>query len=150
MTRAAAIENHRESTFTPLQTRMPGSGAATGGVRLLLRAEGLALLIAATVAYAHAGISWGHFAALFLAPDLSFAAYLLGPKFGAAAYNLVHSTLAPLALGGMGFALGARQVEAVALIGLAHIGFDRALGYGLKYSAGFGETHLGRLSRTQE
>jgi hypothetical protein len=33
----------------------------------------------------------------------------------------------------------------VALIWLAHIGFDRALGYGLKYKAGFGFTHLGRI-----
>jgi hypothetical protein len=122
-------------------------GAAEGGVRTLLRAEGLALLIAATAAYAHAGFSWGLFAALFLAPDVSFAAYRLGPKWGAAAYNLVHGAIAPLALGGAGLAFGAPVVEAIALIGLAHIGLDRALGYGLKYSAGFGETHLGRLGR---
>jgi hypothetical protein len=104
----------------------------------------LALAAAATAAYAHAGFSWGLFAALFLAPDLSFAAYWLGPKWGAAAYNLVHSTIAPLALGGLGLALGAALFQAIALIALAHIGFDRALGYGLKYSAGFGATHLGR------
>ena len=36
---------------------------------------------------------------------------------------------------------------AVALIWLAHIGIDRALGYGLKYEAGFGFTHLGRIGR---
>lgn len=33
----------------------------------------------------------------------------------------------------------------LALIWTAHIGFDRALGYGLKYATAFGETHLGRL-----
>jgi hypothetical protein len=33
----------------------------------------------------------------------------------------------------------------VALIWLAHIGLDRALGYGLKYGSGFRDTHLGRL-----
>ena len=33
------------------------------------------------------------------------------------------------------------------MIWLAHIGFDRALGYGLKYSAGFGFTHLGRIGK---
>jgi hypothetical protein len=38
-------------------------------------------------------------------------------------------------------------VLAAALIWLAHIGFDRALGYGLKYSAGFSFTHLGRIGR---
>lgn len=128
----------------PSRTETPAIGAAAGGVRALLRAEGLALAAAATAAYAHAGFSWGLFAALFLAPDLSFAAYWLGSKWGAAAYNLVHSTIAPLALGVVAFALGAPLLQAIALIALAHIGFDRALGYGLKYSAGFGATHLGR------
>jgi hypothetical protein len=132
------------SAARPPRTETPAIGAAAGGVRALLRAEGLALAAAATAAYAHAGFSWGLFAALFLAPDLSFAAYWLGSKWGAAAYNLVHSTIAPLALGVVAFALGAPLFQAIALIALAHIGFDRALGYGLKYSAGFGATHLGR------
>ena len=38
------------------------------------------------------------FAALFLAPDLSFAGYLAGPRVGAAAYDTMHSTVAPLRL----------------------------------------------------
>lgn len=33
----------------------------------------------------------------------------------------------------------------IALIWFAHIGFDRALGYGLKYPLGFRVTHLGVL-----
>jgi hypothetical protein len=33
----------------------------------------------------------------------------------------------------------------IAIIWLAHIGMDRVVGYGLKYSAGFGFTHLGRV-----
>lgn len=37
---------------------------------------------------------------------------------------------------------------AAGLIWSAHIGFDRALGYGLKYASGFGATHLGRIGRT--
>jgi len=32
----------------------------------------------------------------------------------------------------------------------AHIGFDRALGYGLKYSKGFGYTHLGRIGNAKK
>ena len=35
----------------------------------------------------------------------------------------------------------------IAMIWLAHIGVDRALGYGLKYSEGFGFTHLGRIGK---
>ena len=33
------------------------------------------------------------------------------------------------------------------LIWLVHIGLDRALGYGLKYAAGFAFTHLGRIGK---
>ena len=36
---------------------------------------------------------------------------------------------------------------ALALIWLAHIGFDRLLGYGLKSTEGFGFTHLGRIGK---
>jgi hypothetical protein len=121
--------------------------AVTGGVRWVLRIEGLALLAAATAAYAHQGFGWGWFVLFFLAPDLTFAAYLLGPRWGAAAYNAAHSTVAPLLLGGAALAVGSAPLLMAALIGLAHTGFDRAVGYGLKYASGFGDTHLGQKGR---
>ncbi len=43
--------------------------------------------------------------------------------------------------------LHARLPLAIALIWINHIGVDRLLGYGLKYSEGFGVTHLGRLGK---
>jgi hypothetical protein len=36
---------------------------------------------------------------------------------------------------------------AIALIWAAHIGFDRLLGYGLKYPTAFTDTHLGKIGR---
>jgi hypothetical protein len=123
------------------------TGCVTGGVRTLLRLEGLAVLIVAVFLYWRAGFSWTEFAALFLAPDLSFIAYLFGPRVGAAAYNTAHSTNGALGLALAALALNQPMVIAVALIWLAHIGFDRALGYGLKYGKGFGFTHLGRIGR---
>ena len=66
--------------------------------------KGLPLFAAAAGAYAHYGFGWGLFAALFLAPDLTFLAYLGGPKVGAAAYNALHTTIFPLALTALGFA----------------------------------------------
>ena len=122
------------------------SGAVTGGVRTLLRLEGLTLLAAMTLLYWLSGGSWWLYALLFLAPDLSFAGYLAGPRLGAAVYNAAHSYLAPMMLVAAGLALGSSLVLA-AMIWLAHIGFDRALGYGLKYSVGFGFTHLGRIGK---
>jgi hypothetical protein len=121
------------------------TGTATGGLRTLLRLEGLTLFVGMTLLYAIWGGSWWAYAILFLAPDLSFAAYLAGPKAGAIVYNAAHSYLAPMALMTSGFGLDSPLVLSIAMIWLAHIGIDRALGYGLKYFAGFGFTHLGRI-----
>jgi hypothetical protein len=123
------------------------AGAVTGGVRTLLRLEGLALLLGMTLLYAVWGGSWWIYALLFLAPDLSFTAYLAGPRCGAIGYNAAHSYMAPMTLMVLGFGMASPLTLSVAMIWLAHIGFDRALGYGLKYSAGFGFTHLGRIGK---
>lgn len=123
------------------------TGAATGGVRLLLRLEGVVLFAGMTLLYGLWDGSWWVYAILFLAPDLSFAAYLAGPKAGAIVYNAAHSYLAPVALMTIGLALAAPLTLSLAMIWLAHIGIDRALGYGLKYQAGFAFTHLGRIGK---
>jgi uncharacterized membrane protein len=122
-------------------------GAVTGGVRTLLRLEGLALFAVMVALYVLWGGKWWVFAVLFLGPDLSFAAYLAGGRIGAPVYNAAHSTLAPVALMTFGFLFGDPRTPLIAMIWLAHIGFDRALGYGLKYRSGFAFTHLGRIGR---
>jgi uncharacterized protein DUF4260 len=122
-------------------------GFVTGNVRLLLRLEGLAAFAAAVAFYAQAGFSWPAFVLFFLVPDLAMLAYLAGPHSGAIAYNLVHTYVLAVALTLAGFFAGAPAVAAGGLIWIAHIGFDRALGYGLKYSSAFGDTHLGRIGR---
>jgi hypothetical protein len=126
------------------------AGAATGGVKVLLRLEGLTLFAAMVVLYEAWGGSWWVFAVLFLAPDLSFIAYLADSRTGAIIYNAAHSHLAPVALMTAGFALGEPLILSLAMIWLSHIGLDRALGYGLKYQAGFGSTHLGRIGRGKD
>lgn len=133
-----------------MDERAVDAGAVTGGVRILLRLEGLALFAAMTALYAIWGGSWWVYALLFLMPDLSFLAYLSDARFGALVYNAAHSYMAPVALMTLGFALAAPLTLSIALIWLAHIGIDRALGYGLKYSAGFGFTHLGRIGRQKD
>ena len=126
------------------------TGAASGGVRTLLRLEGLALFLGMTLLYGVWDGSWWVYAILFLAPDLSFAGYLAGPKAGAVIYNAAHSYMAPVALMTTGFASAEPLVLSLALIWLAHIGIDRAFGYGLKYAAGFAFTHLGRIGKGAE
>jgi hypothetical protein len=114
-------------------------------VRLTLRIEGFAAFAAALALYSRGGFSWPAFAALFLAPDLAMLAYLAGPRWGAVGYNLAHTYALPLALALAGFVAGSWFAAACGLIWIAHIGLDRALGYGLKYPTAFGDTHLGRV-----
>jgi hypothetical protein len=121
------------------------TGAVTGAVRILLRLEGLALLASMVLVYALWGGSWWAFVLLLLLPDISLAAYLAGPGTGAIVYNAAHTTVLPAALAALGLALSQPLMVSLAIIWLAHIGMDRAVGYGLKYEAGFGFTHLGRI-----
>jgi hypothetical protein len=123
------------------------SGEVRGGVRIVLRVEGLCVLAVALFLYARHGLGWGTFALFFLAPDLSFLGYLAGPRVGALCYNAAHSYIGAIACFALGAMLPSEALVAASLIWCAHVGFDRALGYGLKYANGFGYTHLGRIGR---
>lgn len=124
------------------------SGAATGAVAIALRLEGALEFALALLAYRSLGGSWWMFAALFLVPDLSMIGYLANRTLGAVLYNIGHSYLSPAALAVAGYGLNAPWLHGPALIWAAHIGFDRMLGYGLKYRAAFGATHLGSRGRS--
>ena len=125
----------------PFNTARPGVTA--GAPNTLLRLEGVAVMLGAGFGYQLIHGGWPMFALLFLVPDLSMLGYFAGKRIGAIAYNTGHSYLGPAALAAVGFAPHMPILHALALIWAAHIGFDRALGYGLKYAAGFGVTHLG-------
>ena len=74
-------------------------------------------------------------------------AYLAGPRAGAIAYNAVHTYIGPGLLAALAWVTHASWFASLALIWIAHIGIDRALGYGLKYATAFSDTHLGRIGR---
>ena len=116
---------------------------AQGGVRVVLQLEGLTVMAVAVTAFASLHASWWLFAALFLAPDIAFLGYLANPRVGAIAYNTLHSYIGPLILGVAAYFGQAPSLIPYILIWVAHLGFDRALGYGLKYASAFGDTHLG-------
>jgi hypothetical protein len=123
------------------------TGTVTGSVLALLRLEGLAVAAVTVVLYARTGAGWWLFAALWLAPDLSMLGYLAGSCWGARCYNAVHTYVVPAALALSALLLNAPALLPFALIWVNHIGVDRLMGYGLKYSDGFGWTHLGRLGK---
>jgi len=121
------------------------AGAVEGMPRVLLRIEGAALALAAVAMFYRLDGNWWLFAGLILAPDASLIAYIGGTRLGAIAYNAFHVTLGPLVCAALGLLLPSFDLIQVALIWAAHIGIDRAFGLGLKYNAGFGFTHLGRI-----
>lgn len=86
------------------------------------------------------------FGILFFVPDLSMLGYLGGNRWGAVAYNAAHSYAVPVLLAAVTWALTSAIPSPLWLVWFAHIAFDRALGYGLKFDAGFHYTHLGTLN----
>jgi hypothetical protein len=116
---------------------------------ILLRMEGLLALIISCIAYRNLYHGrWGFFALMFLVPDISLLGYLLSnpkmsaPKVSAAFYNAVHSYLLPLLLGLLAWERGWALAGQLALIWLSHVGFDRSIGYGLKFPGKFRYTHI--------
>lgn len=112
---------------------------------VLLRLEGLFVLVAALTIYAtllHG--RWWIFVVFFLAPDLSLLGYALKdrPGLAAALYNSAHTYVLPLILALAAWTAGWRPGEVGAVIWAAHIAFDRVLGFGLKYPQSFKETHI--------
>jgi hypothetical protein len=119
----------------------------SGKVALILRAEAGVALLCTVVAYRITEANWILFAILFFAPDLTMVGYAISSRIGAAVYNAGHTYVSPTILAFVGWSITDPLLYSLALIWAAHIGFDRLLGYGLKYPNAFGDTHLGRLRR---
>lgn len=110
------------------------------------RIEGAVLFVLMTALYFMLKGEAVRYILVFAAVDLSIAGYLLGPKIGSVVYNLGHNMAGPLLC--ITFGLLSYKTFGLAVVGLiwlAHIGFDRALGLGLKFPDGFGHTHLGPI-----
>lgn len=118
-------------------------------VILWQRAEGAIVFVAALVLFASAAtdIPWWAALLLFFAPDLSFLAYGLGPRIGARVYNLVHVHALGVGLMALGSVVAQPLLVGLGTLWLAHTGFDRMMGYGLKSETSFQDTHLGRIGK---
>lgn len=119
--------------------------AVAGQPLVWLRVEGVSLLIGGVALFATTHQPWWLVPAVILLPDLFMAGYLGGPRVGAAAYNIGHSYPLPIGLSLVGVVGPNPLLLAFGLLWFAHIGLDRALGYGLKYDTDFTHTHLGDL-----
>jgi hypothetical protein len=113
----------------------------------ILRVEGAVILSLALFLYVRGEGTWLFLVVLLLAPDVGMLGYLAGPRLGAITYNALHTAVGPAALAVIGILTESPGATSVALVWFAHIGLDRMLGYGLKHTSGFRETHLGRIGR---
>lgn len=119
-------------------------------MKSILKLEEFALFTLFTIGYfyLYPGL-WVFFLALFFAPDISFAGYLISTKVGAIAYNLLHHKGIMVLIVCLGFYLQNDLLIKIGLIFLAHSSFDRIFGYGLKYDDHFEHTHLGWIGKSK-
>lgn len=123
------------------------AGMTDGLVRAWLRLEGLAAFVAGLALFVVANGNLVALIPLLLVPDISAVGYLAGPRLGAFTYNLAHTWTPGLAVLGLSAWLGSPALQLAAAILIAHVGMDRAVGYGLKLPSSFNDTHLGRMGR---
>lgn len=123
------------------------AGMTDGWVRTWLRLEGLAAFVAGVALFVAANGNVVGLVPLLLAPDISAVGYLAGPRAGAFTYNLAHTWAPGLAVVGLSAWLASPALQLAGSILIAHVGIDRAVGYGLKLPSSFNDTHLGRIGR---
>lgn len=111
----------------------------------ILKFEGFTTLLLALFVYQLMGFNWVWFLLLIFVPDISLVGYLKNKKIGALIYNFVHNLVTATILIFVGFLSGIELFTMIGIILIAHVGMDRALGYGLKYPTSFKQTHVQKV-----
>lgn len=113
------------------------------------RVEGFIIFVVGLVLFWHGNhiLPWWGALLIFFAPDFSFLGYPFGPKMGAICYNAVHIYAFGAALLALGLIMPVPRFGVLGALWLAHSGFDRVFGYGLKSPEGFAFTHLRRIGK---
>ena len=113
----------------------------------LLKLEEAAIFLFCIFLFTQLNFAWWWFPVLLLLPDIGMIGYLISPKIGAITYNFMHHRLIASLVAGYALTYGNEYCKLAAIIIFAHISFDRALGYGLKYNDSFSNTHLGKIGK---
>jgi len=116
----------------------------------LLKLEEIALFLLCIFLFNQLNFAWWWFPALLLLPDLGMLGYLVNAKTGAFTYNLLHHRLVATSVAFYALSYGGDYWKLSAIILFAHISFDRAMGYGLKYNDSFSSTHLGAIGKAKK
>ena len=114
-------------------------------IRPLIQFEYACAFLLTLFFYWYSDFSLLLFFLLLLVPDITMIGYIINTKIGATIYNAGHSFLLPLVLLVISFMIVHALILMISLIWLAHIFMDRALGYGLKYTDSFKQTHIQKI-----
>jgi hypothetical protein len=113
----------------------------------LIRFEEALMLMLAAYLKTNLSYEWWLYWALFLTPDIGMIGYVVNTRVGAFTYNLLHHKGVALILFLVGAYFSNEALQFTGLLLFGHSSFDRMLGYGLKYSDSFKNTHLGLIGK---
>ncbi|WP_130735076.1 DUF4260 domain-containing protein [Flavobacterium sp. J27] len=117
-------------------------------MKTMLKLEEIGLFFYCMSLFAQLPYAWWWFPILLLVPDIGMLGYLFNTKLGAFTYNIFHHRIIAIFTLLTGIYLTNPIIQFTGIILLAHISFDRILGYGLKYQDSFHHTHLGNIGKT--
>lgn len=116
----------------------------------LLKLEEIMLFVLSIFLFAKLEYAWWWYPLLLFAPDISMVGYLGGTRLGAVIYNIIHHRVLSIGIYIMGSILAIQPLQLAGLILFGHSSLDRVLGYGLKYSDLFQNTHLGVMGKSNQ
>lgn len=119
-------------------------------MKKLIALEEAAMLVLSVVLFSQLSFAWWWYLALILAPDLSMLGYAVNTRVGAMVYNFFHHKAVAIVIYIGGLFLKNETLQLAGLILFGHSGMDRMLGYGLKYSDSFQNTHLGLIGKKEK
>ena len=116
-------------------------------MKILLKLEEGAIFLFCIFLFSKLNFAWWWFLALLFLPDIGMLGYIINPKVGAFTYNLLHYRFVATLIAFYALTYVNENWKLAAIILFAHISFDRAFGYGLKYNDSFSNTHLGVIGK---
>lgn len=115
----------------------------------VLRLEELAMTAIAIfmMSKLNINLSWWIYPVLFFLQDIGMLGYLVNNEVGAVTYNLFHNKTIAIGIIVLGIITCNHYLMLAGLMLFGHASFDRIMGYGLKYTSGFHDTHLGFIGK---
>lgn len=111
----------------------------------ILKVEEVFMFLLGIYMFSLLNYQWWWFLVLILTPDIGMLGYLINNKLGAMTYNIFHHKGIAIVCYFIGIYWHSDILQLIGVVLFSHASFDRALGYGLKYSSSFHDTHLGKI-----